>query len=121
MLSRLLGSSKRMRNSGVNVIAMVVYYLFSTKLLSFTHNHINMLYFYISYSTKSVYISGIVFYGIGMLVLGLWPTKWGVLVFSTSAGILYGTIFTMPFILVARYHAKNCVSNCGTFNIILLL
>lgn len=62
------------------------------------------------FSTKAVYISGMIYYGIGMLVLGLWPTKWGVLVFSTSAGILYGTIFTVPFILVARYHAKNCVS-----------
>lgn len=64
-----------------------------------------------SHSTKAVYISGMVYYGIGMLILGLWPTKWGVLVFSTSAGILYGTLFTMPFILVANYHAKNCVCN----------
>lgn len=62
------------------------------------------------FGTKAVYISGMIYYGIGMLVLGLWPTKWGVLVFSTSAGILYGTIFTVPFILVARYHAKNCFS-----------
>ncbi|KAH8406923.1 hypothetical protein KR222_011623 [Zaprionus bogoriensis] len=62
------------------------------------------------FGTKAVYISGMVYYGIGMLILGLWPTKWGVLVFSTSAGILYGTLFTMPFILVANYHAKNCVS-----------
>uniref|UniRef100_T1PEM2 Major Facilitator Superfamily protein n=1 Tax=Musca domestica TaxID=7370 RepID=T1PEM2_MUSDO len=60
------------------------------------------------FGTKSVYISGILFYGVGMLILGLWPTKWGVLFFSTSAGILYGTIFTMPYILVAKYHAKNC-------------
>uniref|UniRef100_A0A1I8P970 Major facilitator superfamily associated domain-containing protein n=1 Tax=Stomoxys calcitrans TaxID=35570 RepID=A0A1I8P970_STOCA len=60
------------------------------------------------FGTKWVYISGILFYGVGMLILGLWPTKWGVLFFSTSAGILYGTIFTMPYILVAKYHAKNC-------------
>ncbi|XP_065368550.1 proton-associated sugar transporter A [Calliphora vicina] len=60
------------------------------------------------FGTKAVYIAGIVYYGIGMLILGLWPTKWGVLVFSTSAGILYGTLFTMPYILVANYHAKNC-------------
>uniref|UniRef100_A0A1A9W8E2 Major facilitator superfamily (MFS) profile domain-containing protein n=1 Tax=Glossina brevipalpis TaxID=37001 RepID=A0A1A9W8E2_9MUSC len=58
--------------------------------------------------TKAVYIIGILYYGVGMLILGIWPTKWGVLVFSTSAGILYGTLFTMPYILVANYHAKNC-------------
>ncbi|XP_034107903.1 proton-associated sugar transporter A [Drosophila albomicans] len=62
------------------------------------------------FGTKAVYISGMIYYGVGMLILGLWPTKWGVLVFSTSAGILYGTLFTMPFILVANYHAKNCFS-----------
>lgn len=58
--------------------------------------------------TKVVYITGIVYYGVGMLILAIWPTKWGVIVFSTSAGILYGTIFTIPYILVANYHAKDC-------------
>ncbi|XP_004520943.1 proton-associated sugar transporter A [Ceratitis capitata] len=58
--------------------------------------------------TKVVYIAGISYYGIGMLILAIWPTKWGVIVFSTSAGILYGTIFTIPYILVANYHAKDC-------------
>ncbi|EDV95690.1 proton-associated sugar transporter A [Drosophila grimshawi] len=60
------------------------------------------------FGTKAVYISGMIYYGVGMLILGLWPTKWGVLFFSTSAGILYGTLFTMPYILVANYHSKNC-------------
>ncbi|XP_054089289.1 proton-associated sugar transporter A [Zeugodacus cucurbitae] len=60
------------------------------------------------FGTKVVYITGILYYGIGMLVLAIWPTKWGVIVFSTSAGILYGTIFTIPYILVANYHAKDC-------------
>ncbi|XP_017488729.1 PREDICTED: proton-associated sugar transporter A [Rhagoletis zephyria] len=58
--------------------------------------------------TKIVYITGILYYGIGMLILAIWPTKWGVIVFSTSAGILYGTLFTIPYILVANYHAKDC-------------
>ncbi|XP_037950169.1 proton-associated sugar transporter A [Teleopsis dalmanni] len=60
------------------------------------------------FGPKLVYITGILYYGVGMLVLGIWPTKWGALFFSTSAGILYGTLFTMPYILVAHYHAKNC-------------
>ncbi|XP_067628885.1 membrane-associated transporter protein [Eurosta solidaginis] len=57
---------------------------------------------------KTVYITGILYYGFGMLILAIWPTKWGVIVFSTSAGVLYGTIFTIPYILVANYHAKDC-------------
>lgn len=44
-------------------------------------------------------------------IAGYYPTKVGVLLFSTSAGIVYGTLFTIPFLLVAQYHAK------GTFKV----
>jgi solute carrier family 45, member 1/2/4 len=32
-------------------------------------------------------------------------------VFSTTAGVVYATLFTVPFLLVAQYHAK------GTFKV----
>lgn len=34
----------------------------------------------------------------------------GVIVFSWTAGIMYATLFTMPYLLVARYHAAETVS-----------
>lgn len=40
-----------------------------------------------------------------------YPTKVGVLLFSTTAGVVYATIFTIPFLLVAQYHGK------GTFKV----
>lgn len=40
-----------------------------------------------------------------------YPTKVGVIVFSITAGIVYATVFTIPFLLVAQYHSK------GTFKI----
>lgn len=49
-------------------------------------------------------------YAVGMLVLALVPTKVGVLALSTTAGMIYATLFTMPFILVASYHTSGCVS-----------
>jgi solute carrier family 45, member 1/2/4 len=30
-----------------------------------------------------------------------------VLVFSTSAGVIYATLFTIPYLLVAQYHGKG--------------
>lgn len=78
-------------------------YAFSCSVYSMAANRLFRL-----FGIKTVYITGIAYYGIGMLILAIWPTKWGVLLFSTSAGILYGTLFTVPYILVANYHAKNC-------------
>lgn len=35
----------------------------------------------------------------------------GVIVFSWTAGVMYSTLFTMPYLLVAHYHASSTVSN----------
>lgn len=35
--------------------------------------------------------------------------KVGVILFSWTAGVMYSTLFTMPYLLVAHYHAKNTV------------
>ena len=36
--------------------------------------------------------------------------RWGVLVFSLTAGVMYSTLFTMPYLLVAHYHETDTVS-----------
>lgn len=36
--------------------------------------------------------------------------KIGVIIFSGTAGIMYSTLFTMPYLLVAHYHSKEIVS-----------
>lgn len=35
----------------------------------------------------------------------------GVIIFSWTAGVMYSTLFTMPYLLVAHYHASSTVSN----------
>lgn len=59
------------------------------------------------FKTKFVYIGSLLTFSIGMLILGLWPTKWGVLLWSVNAGIIYASLFTFPFILISQYHARG--------------
>lgn len=63
-----------------------------------------------NFRMKFVYIGGLFSFGVGMMLLSIWPTKLGVLVFSIPAGIIYATIFTIPFLLIAKYHASGSVS-----------
>jgi solute carrier family 45 protein 1/2/4 len=48
-----------------------------------------------------------------MIFMALSRSKWGVLLFSWSAGVMYSTLFTMPYLLVAHYHETDMVSNSG--------
>ena len=49
---------------------------------------------------------GQLIYSGGMVLMALTKSTWGVLVFSWSAGVMYSTLFTMPYIIVANYHEK---------------
>ena len=59
---------------------------------------------------KPVYICGQLVYSIGMVFMAMARSKWGVILFSWSAGIMYSTLFTMPYLIVAHYHETDCVS-----------
>lgn len=61
------------------------------------------------HSAKRVYITGQLVYSAGMVLMALFRHKFGVIVFSWTAGIMYATLFTMPYLLVARYHAAETV------------
>lgn len=61
---------------------------------------------------KPVYIGGQLVYSLGMVFMAATQTKWGVLFFSWSAGVMYSTLFTMPYLLVAHYHETDTVRPC---------
>lgn len=63
------------------------------------------------FKAKSVYVGGLIFYCTGMALMALTRAKLSVLVFSWTAGIMYSTLFTMPYLLVAHYH------NVSTFEL----
>merc|ERR1712038_1047428 len=61
------------------------------------------------FRAKPVYIGGQLVYCIGMIFMAWTRTKWGVLLFSWSAGVMYSTLFTMPYLIVAHYHETNTI------------
>ena len=67
-----------------------------------------------------------------MICMALSRSAAGVIIFSWTAGIMYSTLFTMPYLLVANYHASQVVqylqnsrsnilnfSNCRLFSALL--
>jgi len=42
-----------------------------------------------------------------MLLMALTRHPVGVIIFSWTAGVMYSTLFTMPYLLVAHYHASS--------------
>ncbi|KAH8379371.1 hypothetical protein KR009_004449 [Drosophila setifemur] len=56
------------------------------------------------FGAKNVYVGGLIFYSIGMAFMALTRAKLSVLIFSWTAGVMYSTLFTMPYLLVAHYH-----------------
>ncbi|XP_045469449.1 proton-associated sugar transporter A isoform X2 [Harmonia axyridis] len=59
------------------------------------------------FGAKRVYITGLLIYSVGMFLMAVTKNKIGVILFSWTAGVMYSTLFTMPFLLVAHYHAKG--------------
>ncbi|XP_077994123.1 membrane-associated transporter protein-like [Glandiceps talaboti] len=59
---------------------------------------------------KPVYISNILFYSVGMAILAIARTPAAVIVLSITAGVMYATIFTMPFLILAHYHSSDTVN-----------
>lgn len=44
-----------------------------------------------------------------MLLLGMSKSKLMIAIASLTAGVMYSCLFTIPFILVAKYHTKESV------------
>ena len=73
------------------------------------HNKNIIHLFYIFFRARKVYICGLLFYSTGMMLMALTKHPVGVIVFSWAAGVMYSTLFTMPYLLVAHYHASSTV------------
>lgn len=57
-----------------------------------------------------MYVGGLLFYSVGMTLMALTRARMSVIIFSWSAGVMYSTLFTMPYLLVAHYHANATVT-----------
>ncbi|KAJ8668362.1 hypothetical protein QAD02_010025, partial [Eretmocerus hayati] len=59
------------------------------------------------YRAQKVYVCGLLFYSSGMMMMALTKHPVGVILFSWTAGVMYSTLFTMPYLLIAHYHASG--------------
>ncbi|XP_055619824.1 proton-associated sugar transporter A-like [Toxorhynchites rutilus septentrionalis] len=61
----------------------------------------------LKFSTRAVHIGGLLIYSAGMLLMALFNEKWMVFLCCPAVGIMYATIYTVPFLVISRYHVKN--------------
>ncbi|XP_058445608.1 proton-associated sugar transporter A-like [Malaya genurostris] len=59
------------------------------------------------FKARKVYVGGLLFYCAGMTLMSLTKHRVGVIIFSWTAGVMYSTLFTMPYLLVAHYHSEG--------------
>lgn len=61
------------------------------------------------FRARNVYSGGLLIDFVGMLLMAMFPSKVTVYVFSVTGGIVGALLFTMPYIILAKYHAKGLV------------
>ncbi|CAG9136059.1 unnamed protein product [Plutella xylostella] len=62
---------------------------------------------------RRVYVGGLCTYSCGMFLLCALRARAAVLLFSWTAGVMYCTLFTMPYLLLAHYHATGTWDSGG--------
>ncbi|KAG6455424.1 proton-associated sugar transporter A [Manduca sexta] len=65
------------------------------------------------FGAKKVYVGGLCTYSCGMFLLCALRAPAAVILFSWTAGVMYSTLFTMPYLLVAHYHATGMWDSAG--------
>lgn len=65
--------------------------------------------FILTSGAKRVYVIGQLVFTAGMAIMAAARHKVAVVLLSPTAGIMYATLFTMPYLLVAHYHTSGLV------------
>ena len=58
-----------------------------------------------------MYVVSQLVYTLGAIAMALSRHRIAVVLLSVCPGIMYATLFTMPYLLVAHYHSTNMVSS----------
>uniref|UniRef100_A0A2M4CUU0 Putative sucrose transporter n=1 Tax=Anopheles darlingi TaxID=43151 RepID=A0A2M4CUU0_ANODA len=65
---------------------------------------------------RKIYTGGLLIDCVGMLCMATFPNKITVYVFSVTGGIVGALLFTMPYIILAKYHAKGLLEASSDTN-----
>jgi solute carrier family 45, member 1/2/4 len=66
------------------------------------------------FNIKAIYMLGQLVYSLGMLILALTKNKTIAILVSPTAGIMYSTLFTIPYILISKYQSDENVIRSNT-------
>lgn len=59
---------------------------------------------------KKVYVGNILLDAVSLVLMAVFRNKIAVIILSAFCGVLYATLFTVPYILIAHYHATDVVN-----------
>ena len=55
-------------------------------------------------------MAGLLLFSLGMLLMGLVKEKFMIFIACPTVGIMYATMYSLPYLLISQYHSKNSVS-----------
>uniref|UniRef100_A0A182IZ75 Uncharacterized protein n=1 Tax=Anopheles atroparvus TaxID=41427 RepID=A0A182IZ75_ANOAO len=56
---------------------------------------------------RPVYMGGLLLFSLGMLIMGIFREKFVIFIVCPTVGIMYASMYSIPYLLVANYHSKN--------------
>ncbi|XP_053669724.1 proton-associated sugar transporter A-like [Anopheles nili] len=59
------------------------------------------------FGARPVYVTGLLLFSLGMLCMGLFKERFVIFIVCPTVGIMYATIYSIPYLLVSHYHSKN--------------
>ncbi|CAF0738784.1 unnamed protein product [Didymodactylos carnosus] len=59
------------------------------------------------FGIKRVYIASQLIYSVGMILMGILRHRVAVVILSGVTGVLYATLFTIPYLLISKYHNSD--------------
>ncbi|XP_054717275.1 proton-associated sugar transporter A-like [Uloborus diversus] len=59
------------------------------------------------FGAKRIYTGGHLVYSVGMVLMAVCRHPAAVILLSPTAGVMYSTLFTMPYLLIAHYHCSG--------------
>lgn len=91
----------------MNAIEAIFFFEFCLVFL-FRDVTLHQMWHFLFQGAKMVYLLGQLAFCLGCVLMAVIHHP-AILVFSLTAGIMYSTLFNMPYLLVARYHANGTV------------
>uniref|UniRef100_A0A182QBB5 Major facilitator superfamily (MFS) profile domain-containing protein n=1 Tax=Anopheles farauti TaxID=69004 RepID=A0A182QBB5_9DIPT len=59
------------------------------------------------FGARPVYMGGLLLFSLGMLFMGIFKEKFMIFIACPTVGIMYATMYSLPYLLVSQYHSKN--------------